>query len=66
VSFLTSYSYGKSIDNGSGIRTSDGDSLTPSNNYDLGLETGLSAFDFRQRWTTPGCGICPSATIAGT
>jgi hypothetical protein len=52
VSFLTSYSYGKSIDNGSGIRTSDGDSLTPSNNYDLGLETGLSAFDFRQRWTT--------------
>ena len=34
------------------IRTTDGDSLTPSNNYDLGLETGLSAFDFRQRWTT--------------
>ena len=52
VSFLSSFSYGKSIDNGSGIRTSDGDSLTPSNNYDLGLETGLSAFDFRQRWTT--------------
>ena len=52
VSFLTSYWYGKSIDNGSGIRTTDGDSLTPSNAYDLGLETGLSAFDFRQRWTT--------------
>ena len=52
VSFLTSYSYGKSIDNGSGIRTTDGDTLTPSNAYDLGLETGLSAFDFRQRWTT--------------
>jgi hypothetical protein len=52
VSFLTSYSYGKSIDNGSGIRTTDGDSLTPSNAYDLGLETGLSAFDFRQRSTT--------------
>src|SRR5258705_12254786 len=52
VSFLTSYSYGKSTDNGSGVRTTDGDSLTPSNNYDLGLETGLSAFDFRQRWTT--------------
>ena len=44
--------YGKSIDNGSGIRTTDGDSLTPSNDYDLGLETGLSAFDFRKRWTT--------------
>jgi hypothetical protein len=52
LSFLSSFSYGKSIDNGSGIRTSDGDSLTPSNNYDLGLETGLSAFDFRKRWTT--------------
>jgi hypothetical protein len=52
LSFLTSFSYGKSTDNGSGIRTSDGDSLTPSNNYDLELETGLSAFDFRRRWTT--------------
>jgi hypothetical protein len=52
LSFLSSFSYGKSIDNGSGIRTSDGDSLTPSNNYDLELETGLSAFDFRKRWTT--------------
>ena len=35
LSFLSSFSYGKSIDNGSGIRTTDGDSLTPSNNYDL-------------------------------
>ncbi len=52
LSFLSSFSWGKSIDNGSGIRTSDGDSLTPSNNYDLELERGLSAFDFRRRWTT--------------
>jgi len=52
LSFLSSFSYGKSIDNGSGIRTTDGDSLTPSNNYNLDLETGLSAFDFRRRWTT--------------
>ena len=52
ISFLSSFSYGKSIDNGSGVRTTDGDSLTPSNNYDLNLETGLSAFDFRKRWTT--------------
>jgi len=52
VSFLSSFSYAKSIDNGSGIRTTDGDSLTPSNNYDLELERGLSAFDFRKRWTT--------------
>src|SRR6266571_4884726 len=49
---LSSFAYGKSIDNGSGIRTSDGDSLTPSNNYDLRLERGLSAFDFRRRVTT--------------
>jgi len=49
---LSSYAYGKSIDNGSGVRTTDGDSLTPSNDYNLGLERGLSAFDFRQRLTT--------------
>ena len=29
LSFLSSFSYGKSIDNGSGVRTTDGDSLTP-------------------------------------
>jgi hypothetical protein len=52
LSFLSSFSFAKSIDNGSGIRTTDGDSLTPSNNYDLELERGLSAFDFRKRWTT--------------
>jgi hypothetical protein len=52
MSFLSSFSYGKSVDNGSGIRTSVGDPLTPSNNYDLELETGPSAFDFRKRWTT--------------
>ena len=52
LSFLSSFSYGKSIDDGSGVRTTDGDALTPSNNYDLGLERGLSAFDFRRRWTS--------------
>jgi hypothetical protein len=49
---LSSYSWSKSIDNGSGIRTVDGDSLTPSNDYNLGLDRGLSAYDFRHRWTT--------------
>jgi hypothetical protein len=48
---LSSFAYSKSIDNGSGIRTTDGDSLTPSNNYDLELERGLSTFDMRRRWT---------------
>ncbi len=52
LTFLSSFSWSKSIDNGSGIRTSVGDSLTPSNDYDLELERGLSAFDFRRRWTT--------------
>jgi hypothetical protein len=48
---LGSYAYSKSIDNGSGIRTTDGDPLTPSDNYNLRGERGLSAFDFRQRFT---------------
>lgn len=48
---LGSYAYGKSIDNGSGVRTTDGDPLTPSDNYNLDAERGLSAFDFRQRFT---------------
>jgi len=52
VTFLSSYSWSKSIDNGSGIRTVDGDSLTPSNDHNLHLDRGLSAFDFRHRWTT--------------
>jgi Carboxypeptidase regulatory-like domain/TonB dependent receptor len=52
LTFLSSFAWGKSIDNGSGIRTTDGDSLTPSNNYNLELERGLSAFDFRRRLTT--------------
>jgi hypothetical protein len=52
VTVLSSYSWSRSIDNGSGIRTVDGDSLTPSNDYNLQLDRGLSAFDFRHRWTT--------------
>lgn len=51
VTLLGSYAYGKSIDNGSGVRTTDGDQLTPSDNYNLRAERGLSAFDFRQRFT---------------
>jgi hypothetical protein len=51
ITWLSSYAWGKSIDNGSGVRTTDGDALTPSNNYNLRAERGLSAFDFRHRWT---------------
>jgi hypothetical protein len=49
---LGSYAWGKSIDNGSGIRTTDGDPLTPSDDYNLAAERGRSAFDFRHRFTT--------------
>lgn len=49
---LGSYAWGKSIDNGSGIRTTDGDPLTPSDDYNLAAERGRSAFDFRHRLTT--------------
>jgi Carboxypeptidase regulatory-like domain/TonB-dependent Receptor Plug Domain len=49
---LSSYSYGKSIDNGSGSRQATGDAFTPSDNNNLRGERGLSAFDFRQRSTT--------------
>ena len=52
LTVLASYSYSKSIDFGSGIRTTDGDKLTPSDPYGLYRERGLSAFDFRQRLTT--------------
>ncbi|MBI3696990.1 MAG: carboxypeptidase regulatory-like domain-containing protein [Acidobacteria bacterium] len=52
LTVLSSFSFGKSIDNGSGIRTTDGDTLTPSNPYNLRLERGYSAFDFRKRLTT--------------
>jgi hypothetical protein len=49
---LGSYAWGKAIDNGSGIRTTDGDQLTPTDDYNLDGERGRSAFDFRHRLTT--------------
>src|SRR5205085_380438 len=51
---LSSFSYSKSIDDTSGVRTSSGvgELLTPSNNYNLRAERARSAFDFTRRWTT--------------
>ena len=51
---LSSFSYSKSIDDTSGVRTSSGvgELLTPSNNYNLKAERARSAFDFTRRWTT--------------
>jgi hypothetical protein len=51
---LGSYAYAKSIDNGSGIRTTDGDALTPSNNY-----THISVF--RRAYDSLGCSSAPIA-----
>ena len=49
---LGSYAWAKSIDNGSGVRTTDGDPLTPMDpDRALWRDRGLSAFDFRQRLT---------------
>jgi hypothetical protein len=53
ITLLGSYSYSKSIDNGSGVRTTDGDPLTPMDpDRSLWRDRGLSAFDFRHRLTT--------------
>jgi hypothetical protein len=49
---LSSYAWSKSIDNGSGVRTTDGDPLTPMDpDRSLWRDRGLSAFDFRHRLT---------------
>ena len=50
---LGSYAYSKSMDNGSGVRTTDGDPLTPMDpDRSLWRDRGLSAFDFRHRLTS--------------
>jgi hypothetical protein len=49
---LSSYAYSRSIDNGSGVRTTDGDPLTPMDpNNSLWRDRGLSAFHFKHRLT---------------
>jgi hypothetical protein len=47
---LSSLSYEKSIDNGSGVRQANGDQYTPQNVYNLAGDRGLSAFNFGHRW----------------
>ncbi len=49
---LSSFSYEKSIDNGSGVRQATGDAYVPSNVDNLRGERGPSAFNFGKRWTT--------------
>lgn len=52
LSTLVSYTWSKSIDETSGIRVNDGDTLFPQNSYCMRCERGLSAFDTRHRFVT--------------
>jgi hypothetical protein len=47
---LSSFSYEKSIDNGSGVRQANGDAYVPQDVNNLAGERGLSAFNFGKRW----------------
>ena len=49
LSFITSYTYSKSIDETSGIRVQGYDTLYPQESFCLQCEKGLSAFDVRNR-----------------
>jgi hypothetical protein len=58
-SVLSSFSWEKSIDNGSGIRQALGDSYTPPNGANVAGERGLSAFNFGKKWTSSGIYMLP-------
>ena len=51
-SFISSYTWAKSIDTTSGVRNQGFDTLYPQNSYCLACERGLSAFDTRHRTVT--------------
>ncbi|HEU4388668.1 MAG TPA: TonB-dependent receptor [Blastocatellia bacterium] len=50
ISLNTNYTFAKSIDNSSGIRTQGLDTLFPQDSRCLACERGLSSFDVRHRW----------------
>ena len=52
LTVLSGYTFSKSIDNGSGVRTLGTDGLYPQNSYCLSCERGVSIFDQRHRWVT--------------
>lgn len=52
LSALVSYTWAKSIDETSGIRVNDGDTLFPQNSYCMRCERGYSSFDTRHRAVT--------------
>ena len=51
LTYLLGYTFGRSIDQGSGIRTNSGDNLFPASSYDLRAERGLSQFHTKHRFT---------------
>jgi hypothetical protein len=51
LTYLIGYTFSRAIDNGSAIRTNDGDNLFPANNFDLTRERGLSQFHAGRRLT---------------
>ena len=52
LSVLGGYTFSKSTDNGSGIRTLNGDQLFPQNSNCFECEFGLSVFDVRHRFVS--------------
>ncbi len=50
ISLTTNYTFARSIDNSSGIRTQGLDTLFPQDSSCLACERGLSSFDVRHRW----------------
>ena len=52
LSFLNSYTWSKSIDSASAIRSHDSDTLFPQNSYNLAAEKALSSFDVRHRFVS--------------
>ena len=52
MNIMSSYTFAKSIDDTSGIRTQGFDTLFPQNSDCITCERGLSSFDVRHRWVT--------------
>lgn len=52
LTYLMSYTFSKSIDDASGIRVHNGDTLFPQNSYCLTCERGLSIFNTKSRFVT--------------
>jgi len=52
LTYLAGYTWSRSIDTGSAIRTHDGDTLFPQNSYNIAAERALSSFHVGHRLTT--------------